>query len=128
MEQDSRKIIKPEGSRTASASSRTKRGKGVVSSIVTGDLILKLKRWYMLALYCFLLMFLFTLHHFYHQNLQRDRIRLELELNRDRSRAAVFSSMRLNNSRPSYIMEQVKERGIPLEESQQPPKKLIKYE
>lgn len=102
--------------------------KGLLGAIVTGDLLLWWRRWYPLALWCCLLMFVFTVHHFYHRNLQREKISLELELNRDRSRAVVFSSMRMNTSRPSYIMEQVRERGLDLEESQQPPKKLVRYQ
>ena len=96
-----------------------------IAPYVTGDFLLGLKRWYPLAIWCCLLIFISIAQNFYFQSLQNEEISTRLELNRERSRAVVFSSMRLTTSRPSYIIEQVKERGIPLEESTVPPKKLV---
>lgn len=105
-----------------------KRKTTVVAPIITGDALLWLKRWYPLAIYCCLLIFFYISHHFYHQRLQREEIASRLELNEERSRAVVFSSIRENNSRPSYILREVKARGLDLEESTVPPKKLTIYE
>ena len=105
-----------------------KRKATVVAPIITGDALLWLKRWYPLAIYCCLLVFIYISHHFYHQRLQREEIARRLELNEERSRAVVFSSIRETNSRPSYILREVKSRGLDLEESTEPPKKLTTYE
>ena len=45
-----------------------------------------------------------------------------MELNNERSRAMVFSSMRMNASRHSRIVEEIERRGLNLEESTVPPK------
>lgn len=120
MESGKNKKAKSGGSR--------KRKATVVAPIITGDALLWLRRWYPLAIYCCLLIFIYISHHFYHQRLQREEIARRLELNEERSRAVVFSSIRETNSRPSYILREVKARGIDLEESTQPPKKLTTYE
>lgn len=95
-----------------------------VSDVVTGDFIFdeKIKRVYPLVLYAALLVFLYVAHHFNYQRLQREEIQQRLELNKERGRAIVFSSMRMNQTRPSYIINEVNQRGLKLEESKTPPK------
>lgn len=107
-------------------SSKQGKKRGGIIHFITGDILLWWRKWYPLAIYCCLLVFAYIVLNFHHQRLQREEISARLELNKERSRAVVFSSIRMNNSRPSYIMEQVRERGIELEESQQPPKKLTR--
>lgn len=81
-----------------------------------------LRRWYPLALYCILLVFLYIGHVFNFQRLQRLEIQQRMELNNERSRSMVFSSMRMNASRHSRIVEEIERRGLKLEESTVPPK------
>ncbi len=100
--------------------------KGVVAPIITGEVLLWLRRWYPLIIYCCLLIFIYILQHFNYQRTQREEIAARLELNRERSRSIIFASIRMNNSRPSYIREQVQKRGIKLIESTEPPKRLIR--
>lgn len=92
--------------------------------VITGDFMgdRRLRRWYPLALYCILLVFLYIGHVFNFQRLQRLEIRQRMELNNERSRSMVFSSMRMNASRHSRIVEEIRRRGLPLEESTSPPK------
>jgi hypothetical protein len=82
----------------------------------------RLRRWYPLALYCILLVFLYIGHVFNFQRLQRLEIQQRMELNNERSRSMVFSSMRMNASRHSRIVEEIERRGLKLEESTVPPK------
>ncbi len=95
-----------------------------MSGVITGDIIYsrKVRRWYPLALWCCVLMFVYIAQHFNYQRLQRLEIQKRMELNEERSRSVVFSSMRMNASRHSRIVDEVKRRGLPLEESQAPPK------
>ena len=82
----------------------------------------RFRRWYPLACYCILLVFLYIAHTFNFQRLQRSEIQQRMELNNERSRAMVFSSMRMNASRHSRILEEIQRRGLNLEESTVPPK------
>ncbi len=93
-------------------------------NVITGNFMndKKVRRWYPLALWCCLLVFLYIAQHFNYQRLQRLEIQKRMELNEERSRSVVFSSMRMNSSRHSRIVEEVEKRGLPLEESQIPPK------
>lgn len=93
-------------------------------NVITGDFMVdsRLRRWYPLAMYCILLVFLYIGHNFNFQRLQRLEIQQRMELNDERSRSMVFSSMRMNASRHSRIAEEIKRRGLPLEESTVPPK------
>jgi hypothetical protein len=100
--------------------------KGVVAPIITGEVLLWLHRWYPLIIYCCLLVFIYILQHFNYQRTQSEEIASRLELNKERSRSIIFASMRMNNSRPSYIREQVQKRGLKLIESTEPPKRLIR--
>lgn len=92
--------------------------------VITGDFMgdSRFRRWYPLALYCTLLVFLYIAHTFNFQRLQRSEIQQRMELNNERSRAMVFSSMRMNASRHSRILEEIQQRGLDLEESTVPPK------
>ena len=92
--------------------------------VITGDILdnKRLRRWYPLVLYCIFLVFLYIGHTFNYQRLQRLEIQQRMELNKERSRAMVFSSMRMNASRHSRIIEEIQRRGIRLEESTSPPK------
>lgn len=92
--------------------------------VITGDILdnERLRRWYPLTLYCIFLVFLYIGHTFNFQRLQRLEIQQRMELNEERSRAMVFSSMRMNASRHSRIMEEIQRRGIKLQESTSPPK------
>lgn len=92
--------------------------------VITGDFMgdSRFRRWYPLALYCILLVFLYIAHTFNFQRLQRSEIQQRMELNNERSRAMVFSSMRMNASRHSRILEEIERRGLNLEESTVPPK------
>ena len=76
--------------------------------VITGDFIL--------------LVFLYIGHVFNFQRLQRLEIQQRMELNNERSRSMVFSSMRMNASRHSRIVEEIERRGLKLEESTVPPK------
>lgn len=93
-------------------------------NVITGDFMgdSRFRKWYPLALYCILLIFLYIGHNFNFQRLQRMEIRQRMELNNERSRSMVFSSMRMNASRHSRIIDEINRRGIPLEESTMPPK------
>lgn len=93
-------------------------------NVITGDFMgdSRFRKWYPLALYCIFLVFLYIGHNFNFQRLQRMEIRQRMELNTERSRSMVFSSMRMNASRHSRIIEEIRRRGIPLEESTVPPK------
>ena len=92
--------------------------------VITGDFMgdSRFRRWYPLACYCILLVFLYIAHTFNFQRLQRSEIQQRMELNNERSRAMVFSSMRMNASRHSRIVEEIERRGLNLEESTVPPK------
>ena len=94
--------------------------------VITGDFMgyKRLRRWYPLALYCILLVFLYIGHTFYFQRLQRLEIQQRMLLNEERSRAMVFSSMRMNASRHSHIVAEIERRGLKLEESEIPPVKV----
>ncbi len=94
--------------------------------VITGDFMgySRLRRWYPLALYCILLVFLYIGHVFNFQRLQRLEIQQRMELNNERSRSMVFSSMRMNASRHSHIVEEIRRRGLSLEESTIPPKNV----
>lgn len=92
--------------------------------IITGDVLnnSKLSRWYPVIAWCVLLIFIYMGVHFNYQRLQRIEIQQRIILNEQRSRAVIFSSMRMNASRHSRIVDEVKRRGLPLEESTLPPK------
>lgn len=94
---------------------------------ISGDFIEnpRLRRVFPLVLYCCLLIFLFIAHNFHYQRLQRQEITEQLELNKERSRSIIFASMRMNYSRPSYIMEELERRKIDLHRSEIPPKKIV---
>ena len=81
--------------------------------VITGDFMgdSRLRRWYPLALYCILLVFLYIGHVFNFQRLQRLEIQQRMELNNERSRSMVFSSMRMNASRHSRIVEEIERRS-----------------
>lgn len=93
-------------------------------NVITGDFMgdSRFRKWYPLAFYCIFLVFLYIGHNFTFQRLQRTEIRQRMELNNERSRSMVFSSMRMNASRHSRIVEEINRRSIPLEESTTPPK------
>jgi hypothetical protein len=112
---------KPAG-RATPPKSRTRMSKA--GNVITGNFMndKKVKRWYPLAAWCCVLIFVYIAQHFYYQSLQRAEISKRMELNEERSRSVVFSSLRMNASRHSRIVEEVKRRGLPLEEPQKPPK------
>ncbi len=116
---------KPAGRATPprSGAPRSKAARNV-SGVITGDIIYskKVRRWYPLALWCCVLVFIYIAQHFNCQRLQREEIRKRMELNEERSRSVVFSSMRMDVSRHSRIVDEVKKRGLPLEEPRTPPK------
>lgn len=93
-------------------------------NVITGDFMgeRRFRKWYPLAFYCIVLVFLYIGHNFTFQKLQRLEIRQRMELNDERSRSMVFSSMRMNASRHSRIVEEIRRRGLRLEESTTPPK------
>lgn len=97
---------------------------GKTGKFMTGSILKdkRVVRWYPLALWCCGLVFVYIALHFNYQKLQRQEIRKRMELNDERLRSVVFSSMRMEASRHSRIVEEVKERGLPLEEPQVPPK------
>lgn len=99
-----------------------------VSDVITGDILTnqRLRRWYPLILWCILLVFVYIGVHFKYQRLQRIEIQERILLNEERSRAVIFSSMRMNASRHSRIVDEVQRRGLPLEESTVPPKIIEK--
>ena len=103
-----------------------KKKSSAVNDVITGDFIIseRLRKWYPLMLWVVLLVFIYIGVNFRHQRLQRTEIQQRIQLNEERSRAVIFSSMRMNASRHSRITEEVRRRGIPLEESAVPPKKL----
>ena len=92
--------------------------------VITGDFMgdSRLRRWYPLALYCILLVFLYIGHVFNFQRLQRLEIQQRMELNNDRSWSMGLSAMRRNAPRHSRIVEEIERRGLKLEESTVPPK------
>lgn len=94
--------------------------------VITGDFMgsSKFRRWYPFALYCTLLVFLYIGHNFNFQRLQRLEIQQRMHTNEERSRSMVFSSIRMNASRHSHIIEELERRGLPLEESTVPPKEV----
>lgn len=114
------KIGLPQPHQPKSKAARTAR------DIVTGDILenSKLRSRYPIVMYCIVLVFLYIGHNFNFQRLQRLEIQQKMELNNERSRSMVFSSMRLNTSRHSRITEEIKNRGLKLEESTIPPKKV----
>lgn len=112
------KTIRPEERMPRSKAARAAR------NVITGDFMgeSRFRKWYPLAFYCIILVFLYIGHIFNFQKLQRMEIRQRMELNDERSRSMVFSSMRMNASRHSRIVEEINRRGLPLEESAMPPK------
>lgn len=102
------------------------RRRSTVNDVITGDIIQneKIRQWYPFMLWIVLLIFIYIGINFRHQKLQRLEIQQRIQLNEERSRAVIFSSMRMNASRHSRITDEIKRRGIPLEESTVPPKKL----
>lgn len=119
---------KPVGRSTATQAPKKKRRAVSASDVITGDILdnAKLRRWYPLASWCILLVFIYIGLNFSHQRLQRVEIQERIKLNEERSRSIIFSSMRMNASRHSKIVEEVRRRGIPLEESATPPKVIEK--
>ena len=97
-----------------------------VSDVITGDILFndKLKRLYPYLLYAIFLVFLYIAHNFRYQRLQREEIAQKIALQEERSRSVIFLSMRMNASRHSYILRQIKQRGIDLTESTRPPYKI----
>lgn len=114
------KIGLPQQRQPKSKAARTAR------DIVTGDILesSRLRGKYPIVIFCIILVFLYIGHNFNFQRLQRLEIQQKMELNNERSRSMVFSSMRLNASRHSRIIEEIKDRGLQLEESMVPPKKV----
>lgn len=96
------------------------------ADVISGDFLgsSRLRRHYPTILYCTLLVFVYIGHTFNYQRLQRLEIQERMELSRERSRAMVFSSMRMNASRHSRIVEEIQRRGLPLVESETPPKEI----
>lgn len=119
---------KPIGRPPAQPQAKRARAADIAEDIITGDILSneKLRRRYPLVLWCVFLVFLYIGIHFNYQRMQRLEIQQRILLNEERSRAVIFSSMRMNASRHSRIVEEIKRRGIPLEESTVPPKIIEK--
>ena len=98
----------------------------VGSGMLTGEFLSdsRLRKWFPVGIYCVVLIFIYIGHNFNYQRLQRIEIQTRIELNNEKSRSMVFSSMRMNASRHSRIIEEVRRRGLLLEESTVPPKKI----
>lgn len=94
--------------------------------VLTGDILTnrRIRRWYPVALYAVGLIFVFIAYSFWYQYRQRTEIQVRMEMNAERSRSMVFSSLRMNASRHSNIVNEVRRRGLKLEESTVPPKKV----
>lgn len=102
---------------------RSKAAAGV-NNVLTGDILSHkgLRRWYPFILYCVVLVFVYITHVFYIHRLETTRIREEIELNALRQKSLVYSADRMNATRQSRILEQVRQRGLGLQESLVPPK------
>ncbi|MBO5902790.1 MAG: hypothetical protein J6Q40_02170 [Tidjanibacter sp.] len=109
----------------AANSGKGKRHKqSLPGKIITGEIFVenKVRSHYPFALYCCALVVAYIAYVFHYQHLQRTEIGVKIELQEERSRAVVFSSMRMNASRHSNIINEVERRGLPLMESSTPPK------
>ena len=100
--------------------------KSTVQNAISGEFIgnSKLKKHYRKIIYCIFLMFVFIGYNFHFRHLQRLEILQRIELDNERSRSMVYSSMRLNASRPSRIYEEVARRNINLTVPSVPPKTI----
>lgn len=119
--------VKPPLSRSEPVREPRKRERKVakqVGGVVSGDILAsaRFRRFYPVALYVSVLVFAYILHIYNFQRLQRMELARRIELNEQRSRAVVFSSMRMNASRHSNIIQEIERRGLGLRESVTPPK------
>lgn len=100
--------------------------KTTVQNAISGEFFAnsKLKKYYPKIIYCVILMFVFIGYNFHFRYLQRREIQTRIERDNERSRSMVYSSMRLNASRPSRIYEEVARRNLNLTVPSVPPKTI----
>ena len=105
-----------------------KSGKTKFGVFVSGDYLneSKFSKNYPLILYCCILILGYIAYVFYYQRTQRLEIAQRTALQEERSRAMVYQSLRMNASRHSTIIDEIKKRGIDLHNSPTPPKTIKK--
>ncbi len=87
-------------------------------SLLSGEVLYSktVKKYYPLMLYCCLLIILYMGYNFTCQRAQREEIACRIELQRERSKALLISSEKLDATRYNNITQEIKRRGINIQE------------
>ena len=114
-----------DGDRIRQSSSRLKRQ---IGALLSGSILSKaeVRKFYPYMLLLAFLMLLYIANVFKMQQLHKQHDRLAAEVKELRAKSLTLSSIRMNATRQSEILKELKKRGIDLEESVVPPKIIDK--
>lgn len=123
------KDVKPTGAVKPMAADKPRR-KGAVKDVLSGDVLVSspAKKHYTFILYLCLLIILYMGYHFSGHRLQREHIECRIELQKARAKSLLYSSEKINASRHSNITNEIKKRGINIQEWPTPPQVIGKDE
>lgn len=99
----------------------------ILRGIIDGTLLTRKKVVYQLPFVLFLvfLALIYISNRYHAESIRKDREILRNEINELRSEAVFVSSELMKLSRQTEVAEEVRERGLKLEESVDPPKKIL---
>ena len=123
------KDVKPTGAVKPMAADKP-RHKGAVKDVLSGDVLVSspAKKHYTFILYLCLLIILYMGYLFSGHRLQREQIECRIELQKARAKSLLYSSEKINASRHSNITNEIKKRGINIQEWPTPPQVIGKDE
>ena len=121
---------KPRGVVAPDASQQEAKRDGAVRKVLSGDVLYnpRTARYYPFMLYCTLLILLYMGFVFQGQRVQREEIECRIELQKARAKSLLYSSEKINASRHSNITNEIKKRGINIQEWPTPPQVIGKDE